>query len=273
MATRHVTYLTIKSVQRDGERWIEGWATTGSLDRQGDIVVPEGAEFTLPLPLLFAHKHDEPIGSVIEAKVSKAGIRIRAKLTAGVARAEEIWKLLVDGALNAVSIGFQALEQTPLPGGGYRYDRWAWWETSVVSVGANPDARISVGKSAAYAVKVETPPAFTLPAFKPEPSHKVKRVTFADIDLIEYSKELGALIREALAPIKARLDALEGSTTDRGIKYMGRYNRDISYERGDMVTHAASLWIASHRTRDAPGACSDWQRMLTADKRGQPIND
>lgn len=150
MTTRHVTLLRAKSVERDGERFIEGWATKPEEDRMGDVVMPEGARFTLPLPLLFAHKHDEPIGSVIEAKVTKAGIRIRAKLTAGVARAEEVWKLIKDGALSAVSIGFQAIKSTPLPNGGLRFDEWDWYELSVVAAPALPSARISVAKCIAY---------------------------------------------------------------------------------------------------------------------------
>lgn len=148
--TRHITLLRAKSVERDGERFIEGWATRPEEDRMGDIVMPEGARFTLPLPLLFAHKHDEPIGSVIQAKVTKAGIRIRAKLTAGVARAEEVWRLIQDGALTAVSIGFQALKSTPLPGGGLRFDSWSWHELSIVSVPALPSAKIAVAKCIAY---------------------------------------------------------------------------------------------------------------------------
>jgi HK97 family phage prohead protease len=148
--TRHVTLLRAKTVERDGARWIEGWATKPDVDRVGDVVMPEGAVYSLPLPLLFAHKHDEPIGSVVEAIVSKAGIRIRAKLTAGVARAEEVWRLIQDGALTAVSIGFQALKSTPLPGGGLRFDSWSWHELSIVSVPALPSAKIAVAKCIAY---------------------------------------------------------------------------------------------------------------------------
>ena len=79
------TYLTVKAAEQDGERWIEGWATTPSVDLVGDVVSPQGAVFSLPLPLLFAHRHDEPIGAVVRANASSAGIRIRARLTAGVA--------------------------------------------------------------------------------------------------------------------------------------------------------------------------------------------
>lgn len=112
----------------------------------GDVVVPTGATYQLPIPLLFAHKHDEPIGSVVKATVTAAGIRIRAKLTAGVARADEVWKLIRDGALTAVSIGFRSLKHTPLPTGGLRFDSWEWDELSVVSVPAQPDAKIAIAK-------------------------------------------------------------------------------------------------------------------------------
>lgn len=149
--TRHVTFLRVKALGSGEDRIIEGWASTPNEDRMGDVVVPEGARYQLPLPLLFAHKHEEPVGSVISATVTRAGIRIRAKLTEGVARAEEVWKLIKDGALQAVSIGFAPLKSTPLPNGGLRFDEWDWHELSIVSVPANPDAKIAIGKSVAYA--------------------------------------------------------------------------------------------------------------------------
>lgn len=158
MTANHQTFLAVKALEREDGRWIEGWATTGREDRVGDIVVPEGATYALPLPLLFAHKHDEPIGSVVRAEVTKAGIRIRAKLTEGVARAEEVWKLLQDGALTAVSIGFKALKHSALPSGGLRFDKWEWHELSVVSVPANPDARISVAKCVALTTRTAPHP-------------------------------------------------------------------------------------------------------------------
>lgn len=153
--TRHVTYLNVKALGSGNDRIVEGWASTPREDRMGDVVVPDGARYELPLPLLFAHKHDEPIGSVISATVTRAGIRIRAKLTEGVARAEEVWKLIKDGALTAVSIGFQPLRSTPLETGGLRFDEWSWHELSIVSVPANPDAKIAIGKGVAYATNPE----------------------------------------------------------------------------------------------------------------------
>lgn len=147
----HHTYLRLKALPgADGERWIEGIATTARQDRVGDIVMPQGARYELPLPLLFAHRHEEPVGTVVEASVSAAGIRVRAKLTKGVARADEVWNLVRDKALS-LSIGFQSIRSTPMPGGGLRFDEWSWHELSAVSVPANPDARVAIAKCVAYA--------------------------------------------------------------------------------------------------------------------------
>jgi hypothetical protein len=70
--------LTIKSVDEEA-REITGMATTPSADRTGDIVDPEGADYTLPIPLLWQHDSRQPVGHVVEAKITKAGIWIRAK--------------------------------------------------------------------------------------------------------------------------------------------------------------------------------------------------
>lgn len=48
---RVYSVFAIKSLN---ERIIEGLATTIDTDRQGDIVVPSGGNFILPLPLFFS---------------------------------------------------------------------------------------------------------------------------------------------------------------------------------------------------------------------------
>ena len=148
-----VTLFRVKAVQSDGERWIEGYATTNQEDRQGDVVEPRGAKYSLPIPLLFQHKHDQPIGAITQATVSDKGIRIRARLSVGVAKAEEVWTLVKDGVLTAVSIGFRVLDQKPHGNYGARITSWEWLECSVVSVPANPGALISVAKCMAMDVK------------------------------------------------------------------------------------------------------------------------
>lgn len=142
------THLRLKQLHRpSGGRWITARATTPTPDRAGDVVLPEGVRFELPMPLLFMHRHGEPVGVVRSAKTDAAGITIKAEIVEGARQADEVWTLVEAGALGAVSIGFRPLESEPLESGGLKFTRWEWLETSIVSIPANRDARISaIGK-------------------------------------------------------------------------------------------------------------------------------
>src|SRR5690606_32612187 len=76
---RAYSVFEIKAVDDDA-RIIEGVATTLKTDRIGDIVEPEGAQFKLPLPLLWQHDRHSPIGHVLEADVTEKRIRVRAQI-------------------------------------------------------------------------------------------------------------------------------------------------------------------------------------------------
>lgn len=144
--------VTIKSVDED-ERIIRGLATTIEADRSGDIVEPDGAEFKLPLPLLWQHNHDKPIGKVIKANVTKNGIEIEAQLAKvdeeGVLseRLKEAWQSIKTGLVNGLSIGFRPIEYSFLDSGGIRFSRWEWYELSTVTIPANSQATIQNIKS------------------------------------------------------------------------------------------------------------------------------
>jgi hypothetical protein len=66
MKTKAYSTLVIKAVD-DDKREITGIASTPGTDRDGDIVEPAGAEFILPVPLLWQHRSAEPIGYVSKA--------------------------------------------------------------------------------------------------------------------------------------------------------------------------------------------------------------
>lgn len=79
--TKAYSTLQIKSVtDTDDERIITGIATTPSTDRDDDILEPTGAKFALPIPLLWQHSHNQPIGEVTHATVTDQGIEIAAKI-------------------------------------------------------------------------------------------------------------------------------------------------------------------------------------------------
>jgi len=143
--------LTIRTVD-EGQRIIEGWASTGRTDRVGDIVEPLGAEFDLPLPLLLDHDHSLAVGEVEKAEVTSQGVRFvaRIKKISEPGKAKELtdmaWHYARHGLRKCVSIGFQPLEYEPLKSGGSRFTRWSWYELSLCTVPANPDAVIETVK-------------------------------------------------------------------------------------------------------------------------------
>ncbi|WGL93775.1 phage major capsid protein [Arsenophonus nasoniae] len=149
---RSYSLLTIKSVNED-KREITGIATTPSTDSYGDIINPEGGVFALPIPLLWQHKNDEPIGEVIEAKVTKDGIEVKAKLikvaspSRLAARLEEAWESIKSGLVKGLSIGFKPLEYAFIDDGGVHFTKWRWFELSAVTIPANSDCSIQTVKS------------------------------------------------------------------------------------------------------------------------------
>lgn len=140
--------LTLKAVDEE-QGIIEGLATTPTTDRMGDIVEPKGAQFKLPIPLLWQHKSGEPIGHVIEAKVTEAGIYIKAQIARNVLpEIDRAWTLIKAGLVRGLSIGFSPLEAEDIKGTwGQRFLKWDWLELSAVTIPANAEASIQAIKS------------------------------------------------------------------------------------------------------------------------------
>src|SRR5438045_2393171 len=102
----HATFTLDTKALDPEQRIIEGLASTPELDRQGHSLDPSGAVFTTPMPLLWQHKQDHPIGHVIAARVTDAGIWIRAQIAqAGVlAFIDDAWKLIKNGLVGGLSV-------------------------------------------------------------------------------------------------------------------------------------------------------------------------
>jgi HK97 family phage prohead protease len=153
MLKRAYSLFEVKSFD-DDKREIEGIATTPTPDRMGDIVEPKGAEFKLPLPLLWQHNSAQPIGSVTHAKVTNDGITIKARLAKidepGTLkdRLDEAWQSLKHGLVRGLSIGFAPLESAQIKDTfSFRFTSWEWLELSAVTIPANSEASISIVKS------------------------------------------------------------------------------------------------------------------------------
>jgi HK97 family phage major capsid protein/HK97 family phage prohead protease len=152
MKHRAYSMLEIKSV-KDDQRIITGIATTPTPDRVGDIVEPLGVKFKNPLPLLWRHRSDLPVGTVKFDKPTKDGISFTATLPkideppSLKDRVDTAWGEIKAGLTRGVSIGFREIEFSRLEGGGLRFIETEVLELSLVTVPANQDAGIEVIKS------------------------------------------------------------------------------------------------------------------------------
>jgi HK97 family phage prohead protease len=150
---RAYSTIEVKAIS-DSRRTFSGIATTPTADRVGDIVEPTGAEYSLPIPLLWQHDSSKPIGQIQEVRASKSGIVIRGEVFRAtesrtlMERLDEAWESLKLGLVKGLSIGFMPLEAQPLKDkSGIHFKRWSWYELSAVTVPANSEATITAIKS------------------------------------------------------------------------------------------------------------------------------
>lgn len=162
---RAYSVFEIKSFDGD-KRTFKGIATTPATDRMADVVEPKGAEFKLPLPLLWQHDAKDPIGWVNTATVTDKGIEVEGEI-ADIPddgplkdRLKTAWQMIKNKLVRGLSIGFNPVEYSEIKGTyGLRFTKWEWLELSAVTIPANQEATI-------LAVKQFARPAATGKAVK-----------------------------------------------------------------------------------------------------------
>lgn len=143
---------SIKAIEGDNEELrIEGYASTDSVDRSSDVILPSAwtkgglKNYENNPILLFNHDYNKPIGKVIEIMTDKRGLRIKGVISKS---AGEVYHLVKEGILSTFSVGFLIKDA--------EYDKAAdglvvkdaeLLEVSVVSIPCNQDATFSVAKS------------------------------------------------------------------------------------------------------------------------------
>jgi len=155
MVQRAYSILNVKRVDPE-LRKIEGIATTPTADRMGDIVESKGIDFKNPMPLLWQHNHDQPVGQVKFSKPTDKGIAFEAQIadpahatsTALRERLLEAWDSVKMGLVRGVSIGFLPLEFNFMKEGGLHIIKSEVYELSLVTIPANAEATILQIKSA-----------------------------------------------------------------------------------------------------------------------------
>lgn len=173
---RAYSFLEVKSYDEE-TRTITGWATTPAVDRVGDIVEPLGVQYKNPLPLLWQHNHDMPVGTVEFGKPTSKGVPFTANIAKldepGTLkdRLDEAWQSVKLKLVRATSIGFRSIDSEPIKGTyGVRYKKTEVFELSLVTIPANAAATINtvksfdVGLPAALGTKAHTVVRLAAPA-------------------------------------------------------------------------------------------------------------
>lgn len=151
---RAYSILDTKAFDEDEDKvYIEGIASTPTPDRMRDVVAPMGAKFKTPMPLLWQHNHDKPVGHMTFANPNKDGIPFKAEIPkikeTGTLkdRIDEAIQSLKYKLVAAVSIGFNPTEYSFMDDGGIHFQEWEWLELSLVTIPAQSEAVISAVKS------------------------------------------------------------------------------------------------------------------------------
>lgn len=128
----------------------------GEPDRIGDWIEPgafKGAK--LPIPMLFGHDMNDPVGTWDGAEEKADGLYVTGKLLINeVARAREILALIKAGAVRGLSLGFVIRQSMARKGGGRLIKSLEWLELSFVTVPMHAGAKVTSAKSAVEALQL-----------------------------------------------------------------------------------------------------------------------
>lgn len=151
-------FKSVEVKKEDGSMFIEGFASTPEKDSYDDIVKPEAfsecMETYMKKPLiLLQHNWDKIIGNVVEYRIEKKGLFVKARIMNDL---DGTYNLIKEGLLNTFSIGFvptawnitDSIEKTSEETHSVReITKLDLWEISVVTFPANKGAIFSLAKS------------------------------------------------------------------------------------------------------------------------------
>lgn len=128
----------------------------GTPDRIGDWIEPGAFKSAkLPIPMLFGHDMNDPIGTWDVATEKADGLHITGKLLVDdLQRAREVRALVKSGAVRGLSIGFITRSASPRTGGGRLIKSLEFLEASLVTIPMHPGAKVTSAKSAITALNI-----------------------------------------------------------------------------------------------------------------------
>lgn len=145
----------------DSEGRFSGYASLfNRLDAGGDIVMPGAFAKSLGkrgdrIRLLFQHDPKEPVGTWDAIGEDARGLFVAGRLVPGVPRADALRRLIGNGALDGLSIGFRTVRATR-EGGHRKLWQIDLFEISIVTFPMMEDARIAPFYSTGAAIVAAT---------------------------------------------------------------------------------------------------------------------
>ncbi len=128
----------------------------GSPDRMGDVIAKGAFAATqLPLPMLFGHDPNDPVGVWEEAEEREDGLHLKGRLLVDdLPRAREVRALVQAGAVRGISIGFVTLKATRRSPRGRNISALTLMEASLVTLPCHPGAKVTSAKDAVQALRL-----------------------------------------------------------------------------------------------------------------------
>lgn len=143
--------LSVKAID-DNYVFIKGYASTfGNVDRHRDMVIPGAFKASLAkrMPkMLKQHYMNDVIGVIDVAVEDEKGLYIEARLPKANSMVKDLEPLLKMGALGDFSIGYNTVDSEVLDDGTRLLKELDLWEVSIVTIPANPEAKIESVKGA-----------------------------------------------------------------------------------------------------------------------------
>ena len=155
-------HVDVREMKQDSEgaRIIMGMASTGSVDRVGDIIEPGAFRKTLKNflktnPLILAH-HSAllGIGHALDAEVTDSGLSMAVRIGTGTNPndpLEIMWNRISQRIYRALSIGYHILRREDILDNGrvmgWRIIELDLYEVSVVAIPANAEALFDIAKA------------------------------------------------------------------------------------------------------------------------------
>ncbi len=149
------------SISIDAEGRFAGYASVfNRLDSGGDIVLPGAFAKSLTrrrgrIRLLFQHDPKEPVGIWDSLAEDSHGLFVTGRLVPGVPRSDALKRLIQDGALDGLSIGFRTVRASRRDGNRLLHEI-DLYEVSIVTFPMMEDARIASPLSAGAAIAAAT---------------------------------------------------------------------------------------------------------------------